>query len=93
MQIIYTCPQCGHDLHDVMLTCDPPIHRKECIYCGWSHEEEQEQLIRIPYDPSRLTAKESAYIFQNDACRNCSNNPANGGSGICHCILGTLTVY
>ncbi len=25
------------------------------------------------------------------ACRNCSNHPFNGGSGICHCILGSLT--
>ena len=24
-----------------------------------------------------------------NACRQCSNNPANGGSGICHCILGS----
>ena len=25
-------------------------------------------------------------------CTNCSNNPANGGSGICHCILGTQII-
>lgn len=23
-------------------------------------------------------------------CRCCSNHPSNGGSGICHCILGGL---
>lgn len=28
--------------------------------------------------------------FTNDACKNCKNNPVNGGSGICNCILGTL---
>ncbi len=22
------------------------------------------------------------------SCRSCSNHPKNGGSGICHCILG-----
>ncbi len=22
------------------------------------------------------------------ACQNCSNHPSNGGSGICHCIMG-----
>ena len=27
------------------------------------------------------------------ACVNCSNHPSNGGSGICHCILGTLNLY
>ena len=26
------------------------------------------------------------------ACRNCPNHPSNGGSGICHCILGTEPV-
>ena len=25
-------------------------------------------------------------------CRNCSNHPRNGGSGICHCILGMLRI-
>ena len=23
-----------------------------------------------------------------EACRNCSNHPSNGGSGICNCTLG-----
>lgn len=23
-----------------------------------------------------------------EPCRNCSNNPRNGGSGVCHCTLG-----
>lgn len=23
-----------------------------------------------------------------NACRTCSNHPSNGGSGICHCIMG-----
>ena len=27
------------------------------------------------------------------ACRNCSNHPSNGGSGICHCILGSQVTY
>ena len=26
--------------------------------------------------------------FISSACRTCANNPMNGGSGICHCILG-----
>ena len=25
-------------------------------------------------------------------CRNCSQHPSNGGSGICHCILGMTKV-
>ena len=30
--------------------------------------------------------------FNNEACKNCSNNPKNGGSGICNCTLGLMTV-
>lgn len=26
-------------------------------------------------------------------CRNCRNHPSNGGSGICHCILGSQVIY
>lgn len=26
-------------------------------------------------------------------CTNCSNNPANGGSGVCHCTLGVQLIY
>lgn len=39
------------------------------------------------------TAKEfSKNIVVDDipeGCRHCSNHPINGGSGICHCIIGT----
>lgn len=28
--------------------------------------------------------------FEQSACVNCSNNPKNGGSGICHCTLGQI---
>ena len=31
--------------------------------------------------------------FENDACVNCSNNPKNGGTGICFCTLGQKTIY
>lgn len=27
-----------------------------------------------------------------EACKTCSNHPSNGGSGICHCILGQRPV-
>lgn len=25
-----------------------------------------------------------------DGCKNCSNHPSNGGSGVCHCTIGTM---
>ena len=27
-----------------------------------------------------------------DPCRSCPNHPSNGGSGICHCTLGTIQI-
>ena len=30
--------------------------------------------------------------FEQSACINCSNNPKNGGSGICHCTLGQMHI-
>jgi len=27
------------------------------------------------------------------ACRYCSNHPNNGGSGVCHCIMGSQIIY
>lgn len=27
-----------------------------------------------------------------EACKSCSNHPSNGGSGICHCTLGSVKV-
>ena len=44
---------------------------------------------------SRLNSSGNAFAnsnydlnFTNSACANCSNNPKNGGSGICLCTLG-----
>jgi hypothetical protein len=31
--------------------------------------------------------------FYSNICINCPNNPKNGGSGNCNCILGTQVVY
>lgn len=34
------------------------------------------------------------YIKQfSEACKNCPNNPNNGGIGICNCILGNSNIY
>lgn len=30
--------------------------------------------------------------FMSDACKNCPNHPSNGGTGICHCILGSPVI-
>lgn len=35
---------------------------------------------------------ESLVFTTSDACTGCPNNPKNGGSGICHCILGLTPI-
>lgn len=56
--------------------------------------------INIPYvqvkDWKDFKYKEPEFYTTCDnipeACKNCSNHPSNGGSGICHCILGQRPV-
>ena len=40
---------------------------------------------------ANLTSDPTSKILVN--CRNCRNHLSNGGSGICHCILGTQVGY
>lgn len=46
--IIETCPKCGHDLFNLVLTSYPPIYKKECHNCGLSWSE-REEIIRVPF--------------------------------------------
>lgn len=114
--IIFTCPKCGHDLINYMLTSDPPLEKKECLNCGWSKYIYQRENIRIPfYEMREVTLEEQKSIQKHidqiskptgvsfydscddfsvsSACVNCSNNPKNGGTGICFCTLGQQTFY
>ena len=95
----YTGSKCGEDLIWLVLTSNPPKQKCECMKCGWSHEEQQETIIRIPFpEPQPAVLKESTYTYNAsnysyNACKDCSNNPANGGNGICHCTLNLQTTY
>ena len=98
MTIIETCPKCGHDLLDSVIAVMPPISRKECTHCGWSWEGKPEDTIRVPFGGGIQIDIETAILdypirpskafYDKLPCQHCGNNPANGGSGICHCILG-----
>ena len=48
-----------------------------------------EGCYRVAYLPVNLHYSEEHNIFPKSPCENCNNNPKNGGSGICHCILGS----
>lgn len=38
------------------------------------------------YEPYTITL-EPITTYEEDPCAHCSNNPRNGGSGICHCTI------
>lgn len=89
MIIIETCPKCGHDLVDSVICTNSPIPKKECINCGWTWEGKREEIVRVPFVENKIDTVK----LEQPACDNCSNNIKNGGSGICHCILGQQTIY
>lgn len=98
--IVESCPRCGADLVSSILTCDPPIPKKDCPCCGWRWIGEPEEIIRVPFggnsyetDREIFTLRHnpmqpSDYRYDSSPCRTCNNNPENGGSGVCNCILG-----
>ncbi len=93
--IIYTCPECGKDLVNTVIATLPSIERWECSECGWYYEEgQQKEIIRIPFNPTMDRIKKEYGFeplkdcYRANPCSSCSNNPMNGGSGVCHCILG-----
>lgn len=87
MIIIETCPICGHDLSDTVLCTYPPKPRKTCSWCGWPWTCEPEEVKRVPFGGNSYTP-DNSFAFKSNPCHTCSNNPANGGSGICLCTLG-----
>ena len=58
----------------------------------------EEDHPRITLDPPSITIPYTPPVINwnvNDipaGCRNCPNHPSNGGSGICHCIIGTQPI-
>lgn len=97
MRVIYTCPKCGSDLEEMILTTYPAQHRVYCPNCMWSHDGctvriPYDGVLRIPYtDKDDILHEVNTSTPQDStplACRSCPNHPNNGGSGVCHCTLG-----
>ena len=63
--IIETCPECGHDLIDLVLTTYPPIPKKQCTFCDWSWTGKREEIIRVPFNSD---------IFDLDAAERLKTN-------------------
>ena len=53
-------------------------------------DEELYYLVRDAYIEAN---RDYLTIQAKEACRYCSNNPQNGGGGVCNCILGNAVIY
>lgn len=56
MKIEYTCPKCGGDLQELILTSMPPQRKLNCINCNWSYtypREQLEEVIKVPFPETR----------------------------------------
>lgn len=82
--IVEVCPVCGGSLQHLTYATYPPTNYVKCLECGWQHEES----TKIEYVPYGFGAQRNS-----SPCDACPNNIANGGSGICHCILGNWTKW
>lgn len=49
-------------------------------------------LITLEATEETETISQQSMAIDREPCKYCSNNPQNGGDGICFCILGTPTI-
>ena len=63
MIVIETCPKCGADLFDYVITTFPPISAKECLRCGWRWEDITNDITRIPFIPRENIRKDEFLNF------------------------------
>ena len=85
LQTQYQCSECG----DMISTYYPP---GACEHCGSINKYKGNLILASIKDEQDIFDIEQLVFQQNSVCTTCSNNPKNGGSGICNCILGQQVV-
>ena len=94
---VVTCSECKHHGQ-----CG--ISKGEDWYCGdgvaltntvtdMDVESYLDKLVSEVNDQSEYKTLIGKDFDIPPACRNCSNHPINGGSGICHCTLGSQIIF
>ena len=93
---LFNCPDCSDYIQscegcvrytnsDKYVSNDPT---KAITQTEWEEMLRKYRDSSISTETIRLFPMQPSDAYYNDSCRHCSNNPINGGSGICHCILG-----
>ena len=71
------------EIEDIKVNQDSNVFND---YDSWNEMLNKLLAKPNPYDTKWTLLNESSYI--PEPCKACPNHPSNGGSGICHCILG-----
>jgi len=84
------CHKCGKDTKSgLMINGDV-----YCAYCASEINKNNKEL-----DVQSYGTFDWSFLKVNDygniplVCKRCRNHPSNGGSGVCHCILGNQTTW
>ena len=85
-------------LDEAIEHCEEVASRESCSPCAQNHRQLGEWLKRLRYYESLFNPSLDTPHANNpfgidlhivpESCHECPNHPANGGSGICFCILG-----
>lgn len=71
----FSCPDCKVKMD----TCEGC--QRYCV------KEQEKNNIFLPTYPFHLPNTYVYTPYEYECCKGCSNNPVNGGSGICNCTL------
>lgn len=67
MMVVEVCPKCGADIISEIICTYPPIPVKRCTKCDWDWEGEQEEILRVPFNPDgydKLTVPNGNYVLK-----------------------------
>jgi len=82
---VYQCGDCGYEWNSTEKLDNPT-----CPKCSNGKLLKWDITFPDEYKKFFIPVEFKSSIDYNDPCINCSNNPKNGGTGICHCTLPSM---
>ena len=91
---IFNCPDCPSAVEKCdgcirYINSDKYIRNSQINKKNYLEDYSDNITIEIP----PITYQPSTTGYEANPCISCPNNPKNGGSGICNCILGSPKIY